>query len=58
MYYNGVEYRDACTVIVDSMPVEFSEVYRIATSHGGFYKIDGATDIYGYIWVNVKSANI
>lgn len=50
MYYNGVEYQDTCTVIVDSVPVELSEIYRMAKSHGGFYKKESVTDIYGNVW--------
>lgn len=48
--YNGVTYSDHCTVNVVYTPIEISEIYRMTTSHGGFYSDNQVTDIYGNIW--------
>lgn len=50
IFYNGVEYHDTCTIVVDSVPTEISSIYRMTTLHGGFYTQEGVTDIYGEKW--------
>lgn len=50
IYYKGTKYKDKCEIVVDSAPIELSEVYTMAYQHGGFNEEKDVVDIYGKTW--------
>lgn len=50
IYYKGIKYKDKCEIVVDSAPIELSEVYTMAYQHGGFNEEKDVVDIYGKTW--------